>query len=198
MSDIPSTPNKAGRRLPGGLFVALVALALLSVLLMWRGDRSPEKSVGQKLAALDLTCFSGQGGSPTLADLRGKVVLVNFWATWCPYCLDELPILDRLRKEFEASGDFVLLPVSCDDDVPKVLRYKIDEVLRQRKLDLPVYVDRTGTTRGAFRELAGATGFPTTFVLDRRGVVRAVWVGYGPKLEDEMRDAIQKLLDEAP
>jgi hypothetical protein len=88
------------------------------------------------------------------------------------------------------------LAVSCGDDDPRRLQSDTEELLARLNLDLPTYTDPTGATRDAFRQVAGRTGFPTNFVLDRRGVIRAVWVGYGPGLENEMKSTVRRLLRE--
>ncbi|HLA84823.1 MAG TPA: TlpA disulfide reductase family protein [Thermoguttaceae bacterium] len=187
------------RTLNGCLTIVLIVIAagLLLPFLM-RGCVSPNAAVGKPLAALEVVPFADRGEPITLADLKGKVVLVNFWATWCGPCLAELPHTAELHRQLASREDFVLLAVSCGEEDPVSLAANTKETLRRLNLDLPVYTDPNETTQDAFQDLAGQMGFPTNFVLDRKGVIRKVWVGYGPGLEDEIRATIENLLEERP
>jgi len=177
------------------VILALVVAAIGTMLLARRGV-SPEQSVGKTLPALRLVPLDAGEQTVTLDELAGRVALVNFWATWCPPCREELPHLADLGREFGEREDFVLAAVSCGEDDPESLRKNTEDLLVNMRLTLPVYTDPDSLTRDAFAQLAGPTGFPTSFVLDRQGVIRRVWVGYGPGLEDEMRATVKQLLDE--
>jgi thiol-disulfide isomerase/thioredoxin len=103
----------------------------------------------------------GTGRAMTLADFRGKVVLLNVWATWCGPCREEMPTLDRLQAEL-GDPDFQVVPLSIDRAGLKVVRDFYDEVGLKH---LGIYVDSSGK---ASRDL-GAVGLPTTLLLDREG-----------------------------
>ena len=94
----------------------------------------------------------------TLKDLRGRVVLVNFWATWCPPCRKEIPDLDALYKRFKDQG-LVILAIS-DEDAAKVKPF-----VEQQKVAYPVLLDAGGSVNKLFR----VAGIPKTFVYDRNG-----------------------------
>ena len=98
------------------------------------------------------------GKTWTFSDLRGKVVLVNFWATWCPPCRKEMPDLETLYQRFGAKG-FVVLGIS-DEEVAKV-----EPFIRERKLSFPVLLDPGRKVNGAFV----VEGIPKSFVYDREG-----------------------------
>jgi thiol-disulfide isomerase/thioredoxin len=97
----------------------------------------------------------------TLADFRGKVVLLNIWATWCVPCRKEMPALDRLQAQL-GGGDFIVLPLSIDRaGLPAVKRFY--EELGLQKLG--IYVDSSGAASRAL----GAPGVPTTLLIDQNG-----------------------------
>jgi peroxiredoxin len=119
-----------------------------------------------KLAA-DFTLPTPGGGSFRLADQRGKVVLVNFWATWCPPCLEEMPAMERLWRRHKDAG-FVLVAISLDAD-PK----KVPPFVGARKFSFPVALD----PRMAIAETYGVRALPSSFVVDREGTMTGVALG---------------------
>lgn len=97
----------------------------------------------------------------TLADFKGKVVLLNYWATWCAPCVEEMPSLERLHARL-GGGDFTVLAVSVDRQGLTIVRPFLERIaLRQ----LPIYLDRSGASMRAF----GIRGLPTTMLIDREG-----------------------------
>jgi peroxiredoxin len=95
-----------------------------------------------------------------LADLRGKIVVLAFWATWCPPCLAEMPGLTRLQKKLEPEG-VAVIPIANDDPA------KARDFLAQKKLDPLSLFDGNRTVS----RLYGANVLPRTFILDRNGIV---------------------------
>jgi thiol-disulfide isomerase/thioredoxin len=122
----------------------------------WRGGPT------QLLALKDL-----DGRPHDLADYRGKVVVVNFWATWCAPCRDELPSLERLRDALR-SRPFEVLAVNVAEGEPRVKRFLAEVPFR-----LPVLLDRDGDTQRAWK----VRGLPATFLLDREGSIRFWYLG---------------------
>jgi thiol-disulfide isomerase/thioredoxin len=157
--------------------------------------------VGERLSYLELSPLTGGQPSVGRQDLRGHVTLLNFWGTWCPPCRDELPHMADLRERYAGRKTFRLLAVSCPaaegaDDVQS-LREDTESLLKRLHLDLPTYYDRQLETRTAIDRLTRENGYyPLTVLLDRRGVIRAVWVGYRPGAETEMERYIDMVLEE--
>jgi thiol-disulfide isomerase/thioredoxin len=138
-------------------------------------------------AAPDLKLEGWDGKPLTLSKLRGKVVLLDIWASWCAPCKDELPELDALAKKFRAQGvDAEIVAVSIDED-----RAAAEGFLRVKKSwSLTLAHDPAG----AVPERLQPPKMPTSYLIDRKGVLRAVNAGYEPgdvaKLEAKIRDLL--------
>lgn len=106
--------------------------------------------------------FTDTAGAPLdLAAFKGKVVLLNYWATWCAPCVEEMPSLERLQTRL-GGADFTVLAISVDRQGLDIVQPFLDRVgLRQ----LPIYLDRSGASMRAF----GIRGLPTTMIIDREG-----------------------------
>jgi len=127
-------------------------------------------------AAPPLVLKTAAGKTVDLASLRGKVVLVNFWATWCPPCIEEMPALARLRARLGPRG-FEVLAVNQGEMPARVTAYA-----ERAGLDLPMPLDREKSVARAWKVRA----LPTTFVVDTAGRVRLFAEGEldtGPALE---------------
>lgn len=125
---------------------------------------APQK--GAEAPPFRLTSLAGD--EVDLASYRGKVVVLNFWATWCPPCVTEMPSLERLHRSLGPEG-LAVVTVSTDED-EEILK----EFVARYGLSLPVLLDPGGRTAAAAYRTAG---FPETFVLDRQGVLLRHYVG---------------------
>jgi peroxiredoxin len=112
----------------------------------------------ERRETLDFTLTDLHGQRWTLSELRGKVVLVNFWATWCPPCRKEMPDLEALYQRFEGRG-FVILAIS-DEEMSKV-----EPFIAERKVTYPILLDPGRRVNTLF----DVEGIPKSFVYDRRG-----------------------------
>ncbi|HYA86054.1 MAG TPA: TlpA disulfide reductase family protein [Nitrospirota bacterium] len=121
------------------------------------GDRAPEF----RLQDLDGRYFS-------LSDFRGKVVMVHFWATWCPPCVEEMPLLSKLYPEL-AGNDFEMLAVSVDEGGEKAVR----KFMQQNNLQVPVLLNPDQS----IAHLYGTYKYPETYIMDSQGVVRYKVIG---------------------
>jgi thiol-disulfide isomerase/thioredoxin len=192
------------RRSATGQFVFWGALALAVVGVIWlrqgagRGNQGHKHAaVGRPLTELNLRGLTGGASDIDLKELHGKVALVNFWGTWCPPCRYELPHIAQLRHDFAAREDFRLLAVSCPAGAGESLdelRQQTQEFLASKKLELPTYADPGASTQQSVAMTLGDLenfGLPTTLLLDRQGIIRAVWIGYDSGVEVDMRQAIE-------
>ncbi len=207
------------RRLPpitGSHVMMVLVLAAAVVFYWWSRPRqaglNPEQQPGvnQPLLFLSLQSLFEEGKSLSLDEISGRVVLLNFWGPWCGPCRKELPHLAEIHKRYAAKKDFLLLAVACPpghlaDDV-RSLREEAAALLKSLQIELPVYYDPESQTRFALGAVlyppkaedkqSDIEGFPTTVLLDRHGLIRAVWVGYRRGAETEMERYIDTLLDE--
>jgi thiol-disulfide isomerase/thioredoxin len=189
--------------------IALMAsFVLLPILLKPPGGReelesksAPEghRGVGRGLQQLELYPLTVKGEVLTLPDLRGRIVLLNFWGTWCPPCREELPHIAAIERKFRGQNSFRLLAVSCGRGVQEnveQLRADTKAYLDQQNIDLPAYADPNFISRNAVNEASRFEGYPTTLLLDRQGVIRSMWVGYRLGVEAEMEEQIDRVLAE--
>jgi len=138
--------------------------------------------------APDFTLDTLDGGMVTLSELRGKVVVVNFWATWCPPCRAETPALEASYKAYKDSDVIILGLNLTDQDSLK----EVEAFVQEFELTYPILLDRDGSVRLMYQ----LNGLPTTFFINREGIIRTVVVG-GPMSETFIRSKIEALLREA-
>ena len=131
-----------------------------------------------------LTSFDGQ--RIQLSDYRGQVVVLNFWATWCPPCRVEAPVLQRAAERLESAGVTILGIDVWDDQAAAI------EFLNEMGV---TYLNAEDATRLIPVEF-GVTGLPETFVIDRQGVLVRRWVG--PLTDDELDELLAPVLAAAP
>ncbi|MEO8836039.1 MAG: TlpA disulfide reductase family protein [Caldimonas sp.] len=134
--------------------------------------------------APDFALHAMGGSNLRLTEQRGRVVMVNFWATWCGPCRQEMPQLNRLYEKYRSSG-FVLLGVNVDDDQSKAA-----EVAKKLGVTFPVLLDTDKTVS----KLYDVSTMPSTVIIDREGKVRYVHRGYLTGYEDNYEKQIRELL----
>ena len=158
--------------------------------------------VGKDAPDFTLTVLDGAGKTKTVtkADLAGKVVMIDFWATWCGPCLTELPEVQKLIESYgKAKKDVVIVALSQDDDPkdPVEVRKLIESTLEKKKIDLTgtpvgkIGLDPSNTVGSAF----GVEGYPTVVLLDAKGVVRSAHVGFNPGVGATLGKEIDALLE---
>jgi cytochrome c biogenesis protein CcmG, thiol:disulfide interchange protein DsbE len=129
-----------------------------------------------------------KGGSWRPADANGKVLIVDFWASWCEPCRDSFPKLDAIYKRHE-NGGLVVVAINEDEEPTKIPNF-----LQSTGVTFPVALDPSGSAASSF----GVSKMPSQFVVDRRGVVRFVHSGYQPDEMEALEDEIKQLLREEP
>jgi len=140
---------------------------LESILSMTRPAPAPVTTadIGQAAPSLRLPLVGG--GEMDLASYQGRPVLLNFWATWCDPCRAEMPVFERAQQQYRDQG-LVVLGVDLQERDPEIVAF-----LTEIGVTFPTLVDRTGEVTRQWR----ATGLPTTFLIDRQGIIRDVRVG---------------------
>ena len=170
MSQRPAegTMGKAAKKVVVLAMLGAAVGILLVFLVLAKGGSKASKIVAEGDRAPEFTLPALDGRKVGLADFRGKVVMVHFWATWCPPCVEEIPTLDRLLRTM-AGTDFIMLPVSVDEGGAESVR----SFLERNRLTLPVLLDPGHETANRY----GTFKFPETYVLDRSGMVKYKVIG---------------------
>ncbi|MEQ9488919.1 MAG: TlpA disulfide reductase family protein [Alphaproteobacteria bacterium] len=145
--------------------------------------------VEERVAAPDVDVLKGDGGTVAISDFRGKVVLLNFWATWCPPCIREMPALDRLQSDL-GGDDFAVVAVSTDAGGKAVAEPYLRDRLGLTNLDL--YLDPKFTAWKTYQ----AGGLPTSFVIDRQGRLVGALVGEAEWDGDDAKALFRHLINE--
>ena len=148
-------------------------LIMLGVLILLQGKSaffniSTKPRLKRGSPALNFSLPGLDGRQVRLSDYKGKVVLLNIWATWCAPCIEEMPSMQKLYQELKES-DFEILAVSIDQAGAQA----VAPFMQRYKLSFPALINPEGT----IQNLYGTTGVPESFVLDKKGVVRKVVIG---------------------
>ena len=140
----------------------------------------------ERVPSVDFTLSRLEGGSVSLSDYAGSVVLLNFWATWCPPCREELPSMVRLQEEL-GSDNFTILAVSLREE-----RDVVESFMDEHDFELPVLLDPSGSVGMQY----GVRGIPTSYVVDREGRVVGMLVGAREWDAPEVKELIRHLASE--
>jgi len=143
-----------------------------------------ELKEGQPAPALTLSTLDG--GRTSVADYRGKLVVLNFWATWCPPCTLEMPSLEALWRRYRDRG-LVVIGVSVDRGAPRAL---LEPYVRNLKLTFPILLDPDSKTSDRWR----VTALPATFLVRPGGEVAGMATGAREWNSDEMQALVEHLL----
>lgn len=199
MSKKNSEDNEKG--LPKAALIVIILVVVAAVVFIVMGQREKYEPVLAGTAAPEFELPGLDGKTHKLSDYKGKVVFLNFWATWCKPCEEEIPSMQTLSENLK-SFPFEIVAVSVDKDGPEV----IEPYLKKYGVTFKVLHDR----KGKIKELYKTTGVPETFILDQNGVIaEKVWgprdwndpaatrvimelVQYGPKDKDAYKPAHAK------
>jgi thiol-disulfide isomerase/thioredoxin len=165
--------------------LARQVFALLAVLsTLWPLSAPSADIVGQP--APDFALRSLTGSAVRLSEHLGEVVVINFWATWCGPCRQEMPLLDEIYGKYRRVG-MVLLSVNIDENAEPAA-----EMARTLKVSYPVLFDARKEVSRAYQ----VNAMPVTVLVDRAGVVRYVSEGYKPGYEKRYTEKLRELLNE--
>lgn len=163
----------------GGIYVDAIA-----------GPEHAHKGKSNYAKAADFTLKTMAGEEISLSDFKGKVVILDFWATWCPPCVKEIPHFNELAQEYKDEG-LVVFGVSVDRDGAKAV-HKFEKNKMTINYPLALYDQPTYDQYQMYLPEDRRRGIPFTFVIDREGYIREHYVGYRPK--EEFVKAIKPLL----
>lgn len=174
-------------------FRVIMAGAALALALMATTTAQALLSEGKNAPSFKLTSIDGK--TVSLSDLRkdparkgaNRVVLLDFWATWCPPCRKATPHLQKLHEKYGNKG-LVVVGLALDkggaDDVKPFVK--------KHKLTYTILVDSSSKVARQY----GVRGIPTAYIIDKKGVIRNIHVGYSPGLEKDLEKEVQALLNE--
>lgn len=155
--------------------IATTALALPALAANPTGGPAPQ-----------FTLASRSGANVSLAQYKGQVVMLNFWASWCGPCRQEMPLLDSIYKQYHRMG-FTLIGVNVEPDSNAANQW-----LKETPVSFPVLYDKESKVS----KMYDVAGMPSTVIIDRTGKVRVLHRGYKPGDENEYLDSIRKLVRE--
>ena len=167
---------KISRSLPRLLTACLISLVCVSL----------TGAASVKGPAPNFTLKSLSGKNLKLSEMTGNVVLINFWASWCGPCREEMPLLNALHKKYAPLG-FTVLGVNVEEDMEGAMNF-----LGHVPVDFPILLDNTNKVSKQYKVVA----MPTTVVVDRDGNMRYLHEGYKPGDEKKYRQMVKKLVRE--
>ncbi|MEK6651461.1 MAG: TlpA disulfide reductase family protein [Nitrospirota bacterium] len=166
----------------------LTGLSLIVYFISQRDTGKKESLVDVGLAAPNLEVADAvTGRTLSSSDFKGKVLFINFWATWCQPCREEIPSIEGLFKRFLDNKDFVMLTILFRDDPQTAINY-----LKQNGFNFPVMLDKEEQTARAY----GLTGVPETYIVDKKGILREKIIGPYQWDSPEALELISRLLKE--
>jgi cytochrome c biogenesis protein CcmG/thiol:disulfide interchange protein DsbE len=176
----------------------LLIIGILSLGLVWiltsrsTAANNPNEVLTQPyegFLAPDLELTTATGESLRLSELRGKPVILNFWASWCPPCRSEMPAIQAVHLAYQDRGLVVLgVNASNQDDLNQANEFTLN-----MELTFPTLYDTNGTTQ----KLYAVSALPTTFFIDRSGIIRAIVIG-GPMPESLLKINAEEILAQVP
>jgi peroxiredoxin len=168
------------------LATSLLLLGVFLVIVQGRaGKVAPEIRPEQGYLAPDFALPSLDGQTVRLSDLRGKAVLLNFWATWCSPCRQEMPTIEKVYQDSKSRG-LAILAVSLDAGSKSVVKSFMQEL----KLEFPVLLDPEMEVLRIYRMV----GIPASFLIDKQGIIRHREVGYRNWTDPESRRLLEAIL----
>ena len=157
---------------PMAVIIFVAVTVLVTLLSLELNDSSFEFSnqiaIEGNIPAPDFTFPGLDGKKVSLSEYKGKVVLVNIWATWCPPCVDEMPSMEKLYQKFKGKN-FEILAVSIDEPGLKA----VAPFMKKSNLTFPALIDSEGTIKAVY----GITGVPESFIIDQQGILIKKIVG---------------------
>lgn len=144
------------------------------------------ENLDRKLPAADFTLEDLYGNRVKLRELRGKVILLNFWASWCPPCRLEMPAMERLHREFGRRG-MVILTVNYREEPEQIMAF-----FKEHDLTFTTLLDREERVFGLYR----AWSLPTTYLINKKGEIIGRAIGYRDWHSEQARAFFRRLLED--
>ncbi len=160
-----------------------LTLSLLGLILLVSGQVFAAAPQGP---APDFALKTPDGENARLSEYRGEVVMINFWASWCAPCRQEMPLLEELYVQYQPLG-FTILGVNVEQDSSKALA-----MLEDIPVSFPIMLD----TQSTVSKLYNVVAMPTSILIDRDGNMRYLHHGYKPGYEEQYQQQVRELIKE--
>jgi len=168
------------------IFLILICSGIIIALISIKPTHSPKiTTVGGTTPDFELTDLSND--KIKLTDRKGSVIFINFWATWCTSCIDEMPSIERLSRIFSGNARFKLVTILYKDEEDRAISY-----MKQNDYTFPVYLNPDESAAKLF----GITGVPETFIIDKKGILRHKVIGPAEWDSPSTTQAFQTLINE--
>ena len=164
--------------------IKTLSISILTIIFATSATYAAAEKLSGKAA--NFTLKSRSGKNIKLSELRGQVVMLNFWASWCGPCRKEMPLLEKIHKKYKRLG-FTLLGVNVEENSSAAKNY-----LKDVRVTFPILFDTTNKTS----KLYDVSAMPTTILIDRNGKKRFLHKGYKAGYENDYVKQIKKLLRE--
>lgn len=167
------------------LLLLVIVIAAAVVLYNFLGSRTEHSSIGESSSpAVDFTVTDQQGNSVSLSDMKGRPVIINFWASWCSPCRSEMPHFDKMYKEYGNEIQFMMVNLTGDSETVDTASSYIES----EGYSFPVYYDTDGEGASAY----SVYSIPATYFIDAKGNI--VSQAQGALDESTLQKAIDQLL----
>jgi len=173
----------AAKNRTGATATAIVTALAAALLVAVPGT---EAGTGSSGPAPQFSLDARGGSKISLTQYKGQVVMLNFWASWCGPCRQEMPLLENIYKKYNKMG-FTMIGVNVEPDSKAA-----EGFLKQTPVSFPVIYDKDSTVSKAY----DVSGMPSTVIIDRKGNIRVLHRGYKPGDENEYLDSIRSLVRE--
>jgi cytochrome c biogenesis protein CcmG/thiol:disulfide interchange protein DsbE len=168
------------------ILIIVIVVGILIVFVASKPTHGPEIAEITR-APQDFELIDINKNRKTLSSMKGSVVFVNFWATWCGSCIDEMPSIERLSRHFAGNPTFKIVTILYKDDLNAALSF-----MKEGGYTFPVYLNPDESAAKIF----GITGIPETFIIDKKGFLRDKVIGPSEWDSPNAIQSLQTLIDE--
>ncbi len=161
--------------------IGILILFILITIIIFFNSESGYLKEGMEIP--DFYIYDLRNNQVSKADLSNQILVINFWATWCPPCREEIPVFIEMKRRYEDRGIKILL-VNIGEDVDD-----IEKFMRENKYDIDIYIDKKGETAKLF----GTNKYPETYIIDGNGILRKKIIG---SIDWKGKEEVWRYLDE--